>query len=42
MTYSLNGKQYVAVYAGGNSISAGSGTVKVKYGSDLYVFALPS
>jgi len=42
ITYSLNGKQYVAVYAGGNSISAGSGTVKVKYGSDLYVFALPS
>jgi len=42
MTYELNGKQYVAVYAGGNSISAGSGTVKVKYGSDLYVFALPS
>jgi quinohemoprotein ethanol dehydrogenase len=42
MSYSVNGKQYVAVYAGGNSISAGSGTVKVKYGSDLYVFALPS
>lgn len=42
MTYAVNGKQYVAVYAGGNSISAGSGTVKVKYGSDLYVFALPS
>jgi PQQ-dependent dehydrogenase (methanol/ethanol family) len=42
MTYKVNGKQYVAVYAGGNSISAGSGTVKVKYGSDLYVFALPS
>jgi PQQ-dependent dehydrogenase (methanol/ethanol family) len=42
MSYMLNGKQYVAVYAGGNSISAGSGTVKVKYGSDLYVFALPS
>jgi quinohemoprotein ethanol dehydrogenase len=42
MTYKVNGKQYVAVYAGGNSISAGSGTVKVRYGSDLYVFALPS
>jgi quinohemoprotein ethanol dehydrogenase len=42
MTYAVNGKQYVAVYAGGNSIAAGSGTVKVKYGSDLYVFALPS
>ena len=42
MTYTVNGKQYVAVYAGGNSIAAGSGTVKVKYGSDLYVFALPS
>jgi alcohol dehydrogenase (cytochrome c)/quinohemoprotein ethanol dehydrogenase len=42
MTYTVNGKQYVAVYAGGNGISSGSGTVKVKYGSDLYTFALPS
>ena len=42
MTYTVDGKQYVAVYAGGNGISAGFGTVKVKYGSDLYTFALPS
>jgi quinohemoprotein ethanol dehydrogenase len=42
MTYSVNGKQYVAVFAGGNSIASGFGTVKPKYGSDLYVFALPS
>jgi len=41
MTYTANGKQYVSVYGGGNSISAGSGTVKPKYGSDLYTFALP-
>lgn len=42
MTYSVNGKQYVAVYAGGNSLSAGAGTVKDKPGSDLYVFTLGS
>jgi PQQ-dependent dehydrogenase (methanol/ethanol family) len=42
MTYTVDGKQYVAVYAGGNGIAAGSGTVKVKYGSDLYAFELPS
>ncbi len=42
MTYSVNGKQYVAVYAGGNGVSASSGTVKPRYGSDLYAFALPS
>jgi len=40
-TYESNGKQYVAVYAGGNSIASGSGTKKVTYGSDLYTFALP-
>jgi hypothetical protein len=38
----VDGKQYIAVYAGGNSISAGSGTAPDKPGSDLYVFALPS
>ncbi len=42
MTYTVNGKQYVAVYAGGNGIAAGSATAKVKFGSDLYTFALPS
>jgi alcohol dehydrogenase (cytochrome c) len=42
MTYTVNDKQYVAVYAGGNGIAAGSATAKIKYGSDLYTFALPS
>ncbi|NUR74943.1 MAG: PQQ-binding-like beta-propeller repeat protein [Thermoleophilia bacterium] len=42
MSYTANGKQYVAVYAGGNGIASGFGTSKVKYGSDIYVFALPS
>jgi len=42
MTYTVDGKQYVAVYAGGNGIATGSATAKVKFGSDLYTFALPS
>jgi alcohol dehydrogenase (cytochrome c) len=42
MTYTVNDKQYVAVYAGGNGIIQGAGTAKQKYGSDLYTFALPS
>jgi len=42
MTYTVDGKQYVAVYAGGNGLSASFGTAKVTYGSDLYTFALPS
>jgi len=42
MTYTVDGKQYVAVYAGGNGIAAGSGSTSVKYGSDLYTFAVPS
>jgi PQQ-dependent dehydrogenase (methanol/ethanol family) len=41
MTYSIDGKQYIAVYAGGNSIAQGFGGAKIKYGSDLYVFTLP-
>ena len=41
MTYTVDGKQFVAVYAGGNGIAAGSGKTKVKYGSDLYTFAIP-
>jgi quinohemoprotein ethanol dehydrogenase len=41
MTYSVDGKQYIAVYAGGNSIAQGFGGAKIKYGSDLYVFTLP-
>ncbi len=42
MTYTVGGKQYVAVYAGGNSLSSSFGTIKPRYGSDLYAFALPS
>jgi len=42
MTYRLNGKQYVVVYAGGNGLSGGFSTEPVRYGSDLYAFALPS
>jgi quinohemoprotein ethanol dehydrogenase len=42
MTYSVDGKQYIAVYAGGNSLTAGFGTVKQRPGSDLYVFAVTS
>ena len=42
ITYTVNGKQYVAVYAGGNSIVSGLGSVKPRYGSELYVFALPA
>jgi quinohemoprotein ethanol dehydrogenase len=42
MTYMVNGKQYVSVYAGGNGIASSFGTAKVKFGSDLYTFALPS
>jgi PQQ-dependent dehydrogenase (methanol/ethanol family) len=44
MTYSVNGKQYVAIYAGGNSLASGfsaSGPKNVP-GSELYAFALPS
>ena len=41
MSYTVDGKQFVAVYAGGNGIAAGSGKTKVKYGSDLYTFAIP-
>jgi quinohemoprotein ethanol dehydrogenase len=41
MTYTVDGKQFVSVYAGGNGISAGFGTAKVKFGSDLYTFAIP-
>ena len=42
MVYSVNGKQYVAVYAGGNGLVSTSGTASNKGGSDLYAFALPS
>jgi alcohol dehydrogenase (cytochrome c) len=38
--YSANGKQYVVVHAGGNSIVASTG-VKPRLGASLYAFALP-
>jgi glucose dehydrogenase len=41
MTYAVNGKQYVAIYAGGSSLLGGFGAT-TKAGSDLYAFALPS
>jgi PQQ-dependent dehydrogenase (methanol/ethanol family) len=41
MTYAINGKQYVAIYAGGSSLLGGFGAT-TKAGSDLYAFALPS
>jgi quinohemoprotein ethanol dehydrogenase len=43
MTYSVNGKQYVAIYAGGATFSfeAIKGE-KFLHGDSLYVFALPS
>jgi PQQ-dependent dehydrogenase (methanol/ethanol family) len=41
-TYMLNGKQYVVIYAGGNSIGGSFGHVKPRYGSEVYAFALPS
>jgi len=41
MTYSVNGTQYVAVYAGGNGIiSFGDPTIKPDPGVSLYVFKL--
>jgi quinohemoprotein ethanol dehydrogenase len=41
MTYTVDGTQYVAVYTGGNFIAGGFKS-KIRSGSDLYVFALPS
>ena len=37
MTYSVNGKQYVAMYAGGRNTTAAPNT----HGDSLYVWALP-
>jgi PQQ-dependent dehydrogenase (methanol/ethanol family) len=42
MVYSVNGKEYVAVYAGGNGAVSFAGNAKIRYGSDLYAFALPN
>jgi len=42
MTYSVNGKQYVAIYAGGSAFSFEAVTPdKFVHGDDVYVFALP-
>jgi len=40
ITYSVNGKQYVVVYAGGNGLLGLTGFKAPKSGSDLYAFAL--
>jgi alcohol dehydrogenase (cytochrome c) len=40
-TYTVNGKQYIAVFAGGNGIASAFGGVKPYYGASLYAFALP-
>jgi len=37
MTYSVNGKQYVAMYAGGRNVTAAPFT----HGDSVYVWALP-
>jgi glucose dehydrogenase len=36
MTYSVNGKQYVAIYAGGNTFNAPK-----SHGDSVYAYALP-
>ena len=43
MTYSVNGKQYVAIYAGGSTfgIEATSTGEKFPHGDSVYAFALP-
>jgi PQQ-dependent dehydrogenase (methanol/ethanol family) len=47
MTYAVNGKQYVAIYAGGSAFSFEGTSVSdpkgtFPHGDDIYVFALPS
>jgi len=41
VTYTANGKQYVAVFAGGNGIASIFGGTKPFYGSTFYAFAIP-
>jgi glucose dehydrogenase len=41
VTYTANGKQYVAVFAGGNGIASLFGGTKPFYGSTFYAFAIP-
>jgi glucose dehydrogenase len=42
MTFSASGKQYVAVFAGGNGIVSLFGKMKPRYGLSLYAFSLPN
>ena len=42
VTYKVNDKQYVAVFAGGNGIASLFGGSKPNYSSRFYAFALPS
>ena len=42
VTYKVNDKQYVAVFAGGNGIASLFGGSKPDYSSSFYAFALPS
>ena len=39
ITYTVNGKQYVAIVDGGSIIASGKGTAP--HGDGVYVFALP-
>jgi len=40
IAYTANGKEYIAVYAGGNGLLGESGYTAPKSGSDLYAFAV--
>ena len=42
VTYKVDDKQYVAVFAGGNGIASIFGGSKPNYSSRYYAFALPS
>lgn len=41
VTYTVEGKQYVSVFAGGSGIAGAFGGVKMAFGNSLYTFALP-
>ncbi len=40
-SYTVNGKQYIAVFAGGNGIASLFGGIKPFFGASLYTFAVP-
>jgi len=42
ITYTVNGKQYLVIWVGGNSVTAFATGAAPKFGADLYAFALPS